>query len=298
MNLARPSDETVISGPWPWVTQSSLSIVLPAYNEELNIEGAIDEACEVAAAAAPAWEVIVVDDGSRDTTAQRVARISTRQPRVHLISFAENQGYGAALRAGFHAARGDLIFYTDSDRQFDLSELRYFLPVMERTDVAIGFRVYRYDPVLRCLLSWVYNRLVSAVFRARVRDVDCSFKLFRREVLEAIDLETRDFFIDTEMVAKVRKWNFRILQKGVKHYPRRAGESSVRASHIPRTLLVVAQMWLRMYLPVLVGRREQIEPVCPRRSAGQDIVRQPAPTLGAAPNQGLPIEPREAHGGE
>src|SRR5437016_12529173 len=182
VNLARPNDETVIPGPWSWVTQSSLSIVLPAYNEELNIEGAIEEACEVAAAAAPAWEVIVVDDGSRDTTAQRVARISTRQPRVQLISFAQHQGYGAALRAGFRAARGDLIFYTDSDRQFDLSELRYFLPVMERTDVAIGFRVYRYDPVLRCLLSWVYNRLVSAVFRARVRDVDCSFKLLRRDV--------------------------------------------------------------------------------------------------------------------
>src|SRR5256885_6473652 len=88
------------------------------------------------------------------------------------------------------------------------------------------------------------------------------------------------------------------LFRSVKHYPRRAGESSVRASHIPRTLLVVAQMWLRMYLPVLVGRREQIEPVCPRRSAGQDIVRQEGPTLGLTPNQGLPIEPREAHGGE
>ena len=296
MKLPRPNDETVISGPWPnWATQSSLSIVLPAYNEEQNIEGAIEEACEVAASAAPAWEVIVVDDGSRDTTAQRVARISKRQPRVQLIRFPENRGYGAALRAGFHAARGDLIFYTDSDRQFDLTELRYFLPVMDRTDVAIGFRVYRYDPVLRCLLSWVYNRLVSAVFRARVRDVDCSFKLFRREVLEAIDLETRDFFIDTEMIAKVRKWNFRILQKGVKHYPRRAGESSVRASHIPSTLLVVALMWLRIYLPALVGRREQVEPVCPRRVAGQNIVRQPTPRSKAAHD---PVEPREAHGGE
>jgi len=292
--VARRTDLEPLKFPFPCF----FSLCLPAYNEELNIEGAIEEACEVAAAAAPAWEVIVVDDGSRDSTAQRVARVSKRQPRVQLISFAENQGYGSALRAGFHAARGDLIFYTDSDRQFDLSELRYFLPVMDRTDVAIGFRVYRYDPVLRCLLSWVYNRLVSAVFRARVRDVDCSFKLFRREVLEAIDLETHDFFIDTEMVAKVRKWNFRILQKGVKHYPRRAGESSVRASHIPRTLLVVAQMWLRMYLPVLVGRRERIEPVCPRRLAGQDIVRQQTQTLGGAQNQGLPVEPREAHGGE
>jgi glycosyltransferase involved in cell wall biosynthesis len=299
VNSPRPHDESVVSGPWPdWVTPSSLSIVLPAYNEEHNIEGALEEACEVAASVAPAWEVIVVDDGSRDTTAQRIAQIGKRQPRVRLISFPENRGYGAALRAGFHAARGDLIFYTDSDRQFDLSELRYFLPVMDRTDVAIGFRVYRYDPVLRCLLSWVYNRLVSVVFRARVRDVDCSFKLFRREVLEAIDLETTDFFIDTEMVAKARKWNFRILQKGVKHYPRRAGESSIRASHIPRTLRIVALMWLRIYLPVLVGRRERIQPVCPRRLAGQDIVREQASRSGPRQHQEPPVERREAQGGE
>jgi len=270
---------------------------MPAYNEEQNIEGALEDACEVAASVTPAWEVIVVDDGSKDTTAQRVTRVSQQQDRVRLISFPENRGYGVALRAGFHAARGDLIFYTDSDRQFDLSELRFFLPVMDRTDVAIGFRVYRYDPVLRCLLSWVYNRLVSAVFRARVRDVDCSFKLFRREVLEAIDLETTDFFIDTEMVAKARKWNFRILQKGVKHFPRRAGESSIRASHIVSTLRTVARMWLRIYVPALVGRRERIEPVCPRRLMGQDIVRQQSPRSASAHRQ-EPPESREADGGK
>src|SRR6202022_4442937 len=115
--------------------------------------------------------------------------------------------------------------------------------------------------------------------------------------LEAIDLETRDFFIDTEMVAKVRKWNFRMLQKGVKHYPRRAGESSVRASHIPSTLLVVALMWLRIYLPALAGRRERIEPVCPRRLPGQDIVRQTAPSSVGGQDQELRVEPREAYGG-
>jgi len=245
---------------------------MPAYNEEQNIEGALEEACEVAASVTPAWEVIVVDDGSQDTTAQRVTRISQQQARVRLISFPENRGYGVALRAGFHAAQGDLIFYTDSDRQFDLSELRFFL-------------------------SWVYNRLVSAVFRARVRDVDCSFKLFRREVLEAIDLETTDFFIDTEMVAKARKWNFRILQKGVKHYPRRAGESSIRASHIFSTLRTVARMWLRIYVPALVGRRERIEPVCPRRLTGQDIVRELTPRSAPAHREERP-ESREADGGK
>jgi hypothetical protein len=172
--------------------------------------------------------------------------------------------------------------------------LRYFIPVMDRTDVAIGFRVYRYDPVLRCLLSWVYNRMVSVMFRARVRDVDCSFKLFRREVLEAIDLESSDFFIDTEMIAKTRKWNFRIVQKGVRHYPRRAGESSVRASHIPRTLAVVARMWLRMYLPGIVGRREPTEPVCPRRMAGQEIPGAGGPPLSPPPYEWLDSQEAQA----
>jgi dolichol-phosphate mannosyltransferase len=241
--------------------QPSLSIVLPAFNEEDNIEGAVEEAREVAERLARAWEVIVVDDGSRDTTAARVLAISQEEPRVRLISFPRNRGYGAALREGFGAAQGDLIFYTDSDRQFDMNELRYFLPLMERTDVALGFRVYRYDAVLRCVLSWIFNRLVSLLFRVRVRDVDCSFKLFRREVLETIDLETTDFFIDTELVAKARKWNFGILEKGVRHYPRRAGESAIRAGHIPRTLATIARMWIRLYLPPL-SSRGRLPPVC------------------------------------
>ena len=243
-------------------SQRSLSVVLPAYNEEENIESAIDEARQAVQRLTSNWEIVVVDDGSRDATAALVEAMHERDSRVRLVRFPRNRGYGAAIRAGFSASRGDLIFYTDSDRQFDISELRFFLPLMDETDVAIGFRVYRYDTVVRCMTSWLYNRLVSLMFRVRVRDVDCSFKLFRREVLESMDLESTDFFIDTELVAKARKWNFRLLEKGVRHYPRKAGESTVHVSHIPRTLRTVFRMWVGIYLPVLVGSRKPRTPVC------------------------------------
>ena len=142
-----------------------------------------------------------------------------------------------------------MVFYTDSDNQFDIGELEYFLPLIETNDVVIGFRVYRYDPVLRSLLSWGYNRLVRVLFRVRVRDVDCSFKLFRREALAKIPTESTDFFIDTELVAKARKRNFRIVEKGVRHYARAAGETTVRASDVPRTLRTILRMWRRIYFP-------------------------------------------------
>ena len=126
------------------------------------------------------------------------------------------------------------------------------LPVMiDRAlgDLIVGFRVYRYDTVLRSMLSWIYNRIVRIVFRVRVRDVDCAFKLFRREVLEKISIECDDFFVDAELVAKARRWNFRLLEKGVRHYPRLAGETTVRPSHVALTLKRIAQMWRRIYFP-------------------------------------------------
>ena len=249
---------------------TSLSIVLPAYNEEANVRGAVEAARIAADELLQPYEIIVVDDGSADRTAEIVAEMNQDDSRIRLVSFPENRGYGAALRAGFRAARGDLVFYTDADLQFDIRELRYFLPLMNAADVAVGFRVYRYDAVLRCVLSWMYNRLVRLLFRVRVRDVDCSFKLMRRGVLERIDLETTDFFIDTEILAKARKWNFRIVEKGVRHYPRVAGQSTVRPGDVPRTLRTVGRMWTRLYVRLPTSTRAR-EPVCPS-------VHDPIPT--------------------
>lgn len=229
------------------VSGRPLTIILPAYNEERNIHAALNAARDACARLDQAWEVIVVDDGSQDRSGELVEEFAKSDPRFRLISLSENSGYGAALRAGFREARGGLVFYSDCDLQFDLNELEYFIPLVDSVDAVLGFRVYRYDSVIRCMISWVYNRMVRVLFRVKVRDVDCSFKLFRREVLEAIDLESSDFFIDTELVAKARKWNFRIAEKGVRHYPRVEGESTVHASDIPRTLRTIVEIWLKLH---------------------------------------------------
>ncbi|HEY8584990.1 MAG TPA: glycosyltransferase family 2 protein [Capillimicrobium sp.] len=233
----------------------ALSVVLPAYNEEANLEAVVERALTVLPEIVGEHEVIVVDDGSRDGTSEVALTLARAHPgRVRVLRHEPNQGYGAAIRTGFRHARGELVFYTDADNQFDIAELEWFLPMMADHDMVIGFRVYRYDTVLRSIVSWCYNRLVRVLFRVRVRDVDCAYKLLRREVLQKITIESDDFFVDTELVAKARKWNFRIAEKGVRHYPRVAGETTVAASDVPRTLRTIGSMWLRIYVPTRADR--------------------------------------------
>jgi glycosyltransferase involved in cell wall biosynthesis len=252
-----------------------ISVVLPAHNEEENVERVVNRALEVLEPLADEFEVIVVNDGSLDGTADIVhALVREHHPRVRLLSHIENLGYGAALRTGFAYARYGLIFYTDADNQFDISELAYFVPMMRDYDAVFGFRVYRYDSVLRSMASWIYNRIVRVLFRVRVRDVDCSFKLFRREVIDKITVECSNFFVDTELVAKARKWNFRLTEKGVRHYPRIAGETTVRASDVPRTLRTVFGMWRRIYIPT----RAQLEEAEAVRSSIREYAVEALPT--------------------
>jgi glycosyltransferase involved in cell wall biosynthesis len=159
-----------------------------------------------------------------------------------VIRHERNRGYGAALRTGFAAAEGELVFYTDSDNQFDLSELGGVLPLMREWDAVLGYRIARKDARRRLLTSWVFNRLSCAVFGLAVRDLNCSFKLFRRDVLRALPLAADDFFIDTEIVVRLHRGGFRYVERGVTHLPRVAGRSTVRLSDIPRSLRAVARM--------------------------------------------------------
>ncbi len=229
------------------VFEQSMSIVLPAFNEEECIETAISQCVELLDQRYRDWEVVVVDDGSADETVAIVERMIRQEPRIKLVRHPRNLGYGCALRSGFEAARGELVFFTDSDCQFDVRELVDLMPLAERYDAVFGFRVYRYDSVTRCTLSWIYNRLVRVMFLVKIRDVDCSFKLFTRRVVDNLHLESRDFFVDTEMVARTAKMGARIVEKGVRHYPRQAGHTTVRPSHIPRTLWTVFRMWFHIH---------------------------------------------------
>jgi glycosyltransferase involved in cell wall biosynthesis len=220
---------------------------MPAFNEEGNIEQAVRAACEAAAPLVRDYEVVVVDDGSRDGTAAILERLRAELgSRLRVVRHPENRGYGVALRHGFQAARGDLVFYTDSDNQFDLRELKDALPLMRDHDVVLGFRVDRQDPPLRKLVSAAFNTLAALAFGMAVRDLNCSFKLFRREHIQSLPLESDDFFVDTELVARIHRAGWRYVQRGVRHYPRRAGRSSVRPSDVPRTLLAIVRMWFRL----------------------------------------------------
>ncbi len=225
----------------------ALSIVLPAYNEEGNIERAVREAVAAAAAITTTHEIVVVNDGSRDGTARILAGLSQEMgPTLRIIEHPVNFGYGVSLRDGFRASRGDLVFYTDSDNQFDLGELKDLLPLMKDHEVVLGYRLDRQDTWLRRFVSGGFNRLSSRAFGMSVRDLNCSFKLFKGDLIRSLRLDSADFFIDTELVARIHRDGFRYVQRGVRHYPRTAGRSTVRPSDVPRTLVSLVRMWFRL----------------------------------------------------
>jgi glycosyltransferase involved in cell wall biosynthesis len=228
----------------------SISAVLPAYDEEENIEKATrDMAAVLDTLDLRDWEVIIVDDGSKDRTGEIADRLAAEAPQhIRVFHHQPNRGYAAALKTGFTSARHQLIFYTDSDNQFDVKEMKRLLPLVEQADIVCGFRIYRFDPLTRLIVSWVFNLIVRIMFRINVRDIDCAFKLFRREVFDKVTIESKKFFVDAEVLAKAKYHGFRLVEIGVRHYPRPAGRSTVRPHHVISTLRELAHIWSNIYL--------------------------------------------------
>ncbi|HWP43045.1 MAG TPA: glycosyltransferase family 2 protein [Blastocatellia bacterium] len=228
---------------------STISAVLPAFNEEENIETATIRMAEVLRHLDfKDWEIIIVDDGSQDRTGEISDRLAAQDPEhIRVFHHQPNRGYAEALKTGFTNARHELIFYTDSDNQFDVRELKNLLPLIKDADLVCGFRIYRFDPLTRLVLSWGFNLLVRIIFRISVRDVDCAFKLFRREVFDEVTIESKKFFVDAEVLAKASYFGFRMVEVGVRHYPRQAGRSTVRPSHILSTLRELARIWINIH---------------------------------------------------
>jgi glycosyltransferase involved in cell wall biosynthesis len=140
-----------------------------------------------------------------------------------VVQHAVNQGYGGALKSGFLAAKLDLVFFTDADNQFDFDDLREFLTLIERVDVVAGYRIKRCDPLSRRINAKAWNYLVRALFYVPVRDIDCAFKLFRREVFDGLELESVGAMVNTELMVKLGRSGYRVVEVGVRHYPRTAG---------------------------------------------------------------------------
>ena len=224
-----------------------LSIVLPAYNEEANIAEAIERAREVAEDLCAAFEIIVVNDGSDDHTGDIVTELAAEDERIRVITHQFNLGYGEALRTGFKAASLELVFFTDTDNQFDLKELKAFLPWSDRVDVVAGYRLNRQDSPVRRLNALAWNYLVRVLFYVPVRDIDCAFKLFRRKALDEVDIRSVGALVNTELMVKVGRSGASVVEIGVTHYPRTAGKARGASPRVVlRAFTEVIQMKRRL----------------------------------------------------
>jgi 1,2-diacylglycerol 3-alpha-glucosyltransferase len=202
----------------------SFSLCLPAYNEESNIGDTLDAACAILPEFVKDFEVVVVDDGSRDATAAIVTQHGRENSKVKLVQHPQNRGYGAAVRSGLQTARGNLIAFTDSDGQFNLLDLPQLLAHVHKHDVVIGYRHQRADNSMRSLNAWAWNCLVRMFLGLRVRDLDCAFKLFRREVLEQLELTSTGAAINAEIMMQTVQMGAQICELPVNHFPRYHGK--------------------------------------------------------------------------
>jgi glycosyltransferase involved in cell wall biosynthesis len=203
-----------------------VSIVLPCYDEAENVERAIDEATAAGELVADAHEILVVDDGSTDGTRERAQARALVDPRVRVLVHEGNRGYGAAVRTGLEAARLEWIFLTDADLQFDLTELARFAPLAPSSDIVAGYRTHRADPPHRTVNAAAWNLLVRRVFGVPLRDVDCAFKLMRRETVQALPLTAEGAMVSAELVTRALGAGARLAELGVTHRPRPAGRPS------------------------------------------------------------------------
>ncbi len=220
----------------------SLSMVFPAYNEEDNLELLIRDADRVCKEVVDDYEVVIVDDGSTDDTPNILNRLKEEFPNLVVYTHSPNQGYTAALRTGFTRSIKDLIFYSDADNQFDLAEIPLLLERVDDHDIVVGFRKDRQDHWFRIFVSRCFNILSHFFFKFPVRDVDCAFKLFRREVFDKIKITSEHFMVDTEIMSKSVIYGFRVTEVGVTHLPRTAGETTVKPSAVLQTLKGMAKL--------------------------------------------------------
>lgn len=230
-----------------------LSFFFPALNEERNVAAVVEEALAVLPRFADDLEVTVVDDGSTDRTGAIADELARKDARIRVVHHGTRRGYGGAVRSGLASATKPWIFFTDGDRQFSLEDLGRLVAVSDSADVVVGFREKRADPRRRLFVAWVYNRLIRLLFGGGWRDVDCAFKLFRRDVFARVPLDrvrSNGAFFSPELLITLRRAGVRLGQVGVRHFPRTEHEPKGAS---PRVILrairdllrLRARLWLR-----------------------------------------------------
>jgi glycosyltransferase involved in cell wall biosynthesis len=205
---------------------ASISVFFPFYNEQDNICRVYESATMVLKNMGSDYQIILVDDGSTDQTPQIADAIAKADPKVTVIHHSTNLGFGAALQSGFRAANKLLIFYSDGDGQFDLNELPPLVPLMNRCDIVSCYRLNRQDPFWRKFNAWCWTTFMCALFGLKLKDINCAFKLYKREIFGRIKMQSTGALIHAEIFARATRQGFAITQTGVHHFPRIAGRQT------------------------------------------------------------------------
>ena len=207
-------------------THVSISVFFPCHNEAASIEPLVEKTLSVLESITSDYEVIIVDDGSTDRTPQIADELAKANPNVRTVRHETNLGYGAALQSGFRTARKQLVFYTDGDGQFDIAELPPLVPLIEQYDIVSCYRKKRTEGILRKFNAFCWGKLVNIVFQMKLKDIDCAFKLYKREIFDNIKMQSTGALIDAEVLARALRKGYTVTQTPVSHYPRLAGQSS------------------------------------------------------------------------
>jgi glycosyltransferase involved in cell wall biosynthesis len=226
----------------------SLSFFFPALNEEDHVEAMVRDALAVLPSFANDIEVTVIDDGSTDRTGQIADDLAKSDTRVRAVHHGTRRGYGGAVRSGLLSATKEFIFFTDGDRQFEIADVRRLIEAIDDVDAVIGYRLKRQDPPRARFVAWVYNRVIRVLFFGGFRDVDCAFKLFRREVFQRVPLErvrSNGAFFSAELLITLRRAGIRMREVGIPHYPRTAGKAKGQQ---PKVILRAIRDVLRLRL--------------------------------------------------
>lgn len=221
-----------------------LSVFFPAYNEEANIAETVRRAEKILREVAIKYEIIVVDDGSTDKTGE----VAKKLDKVRVITHSPNRGYGAALKSGWAGSRYSWVAFTDSDGQFDFSEIKKFLPFTKKADLILGYRIKRADSILRDLFTFGWSTIARILLGLDVKDYSCGFKLIKKEVFEAVQpLVGEEKVTQIELIVKARRQGFKIVEVGVHHYPRKAGQQTgANIKVVLKSIFDLVKLWRKL----------------------------------------------------
>jgi len=261
-----PASRSHGNGPSSGPRLSSLSVVLPAFNEQYNLRRTVEAARVILPAVADRWEIIIVNDGSGDATGRICDALASQMPEVRALHHPGNKGYGAALKSGIAAARNEWIFFSDSDGQFDFAEITRLIEHAPDSDIVAGYRKRRNDPFYRALNAAGWNILVRLSLGIAVRDIDCAFKLFRRTVFERVQIRSVGAMVNTEILSQARRFGMRLREVEVTHFPRTHGQpSGAKLRVILKAFRELFRMWWK--LRNITHEQEGLYPRTPISSA-------------------------------